>query len=384
MKKNLKEFKLNQLRIRTPVNLINISNPSPFNGGGLNFGTMVEVYGPSKGGKSTLVYQTASYLLNDYEDAARVVIMAVEGYPNSARLRMAFGLDIDDDPRVIVEQTSTIEQSNDVILRYAKEAKEKNIYTLIIWDSISASSFNKAKEAIDASIESDKRETGDGNEATRGMTEPMARAQVLKWCLNNALHACYRAPVTLMMINQVTTKVNQFNTSIDSSGGFALRHNVEERIRIDYVKNIGGDGKGDLYKTGTLSKVTIVKSRNVPGFQDVPIKIDDTIGGVIEEPYEIPMVAHMLDVLAAKSGGWYQVAEQWMPEGAPEDFKKSKQLKDIQASPEYLQFLSSALVKFIRSTFKLVDFVYKTLEEDEIKGADGNAGKKDSASKTTA
>lgn len=364
MTKSYKDYPLSQLKMRTPVNTINVSNPSPTNTGGLNFGTMVEVYGPSKGGKSTLVYQTASYLLKDYGEDARVVIMAVEGYPNAPRLRMAFGMDIDNDPRIIVEQTSTIEQSNDVILRYAKEAKEKNIYTLIIWDSISASSFNKAKEAIDASISDEKRETGDGNEATRGMTEPMARAQVLKWCLNNSLHALYRAPATLMMINQITTKVNQFNTSLDSSGGFALRHNVEERIRIDFVKNIGGDGKGDLYKTGTMSKVTVVKSRNVPGFQDIPIRINDTEGGVIEEQYEVPMVAHMLDVLTAKSGGWYQVAEAWMPEDAPPEFKKSKQMPDIQSNPEYLKFLTASMIKFIRSTFKLVDFVYKELEQN--------------------
>lgn len=385
--KSHKDYKTSQLRIATPVNIINLSNPSPYNGGGLNFGTIVEVYGPSKGGKSTFVYQTASYLLRDYGEDARIVIMAVEGWPNASRLRMAFGVDIEDDPRVIVEHTATIEQSNDVILRYAKEAKEKDIKTIIIWDSISASSFNRAKEAIDASIgvesakkhedyvDSSKRETGDGKEAQRGMTEPMARAQVLKWCLNNALHACYRAPVTVLLINQITSKVNQFNVSIDSGGGHALRHNVEERIRIDFVKNIGGDGKGDLYKTGTLSKVTIVKSRNVPCFQDLPIKIDDTIGGVIEEPYEIPMVAHLLDVLSSKSGGWYQVAENWLPENAPEEFKKSKQLKDIQASPEYLEFLKSALVKFIRSTFKLVDFVYRETIEEQVSSPKKEKGK---------
>jgi RecA/RadA recombinase len=350
-------YKPYQLKVRLPIATVNMSSPGPDGRGGLGFSSIVEVYGDSRAGKSTIIYQAASYFLKDFKDKARLLIMSVEGYPNSMRLKMAFGIDIENDSRISTECTTTIEESNDAIQRHSKKCKEEGNFLFIIWDSISASSFTRAKEAIDKAL--DTEEGKDGSQAERGMTEPMARAQILKWCLNNTLHAIYQQPIILFLINQVTTKVNQFQASKSRAGGYALNHNVEERIKVDFVKFIGGDGKGDLFKTGTLSKVTVEKSRSVPGFQDIPIRINDQDGGVIEEDYEIPLVASSFKVLEAKSGGWYQVAEEWMPDNAPEEFKKSKQLKDIQGNSDYLEFLKKAVVKYIRSQFKLVDYVYK-------------------------
>lgn len=354
--KLLDKIPLDQLKVRTPCKTINLSNPSPYNVGGISFSGMVEVYGASRGGKSTFVYQCCSNLLEDYGDRAMIVIMAVEGYPNAARLKMAFGVDIENDSRIKVELTTTIEDSNTVIQRYSKEAKENHKYLIIVWDSISASSFNRAKEVLEKSLE-------DGEDAERGMTEPMARAQVLKWCLNNTLHAVYRAPVIVFLINQITTKVNRFQTSQDSSGGFALRHNVEERYQIDFVKHIGGDGKGDLFKTGTLSKLSVIKSRNIPGFQDIPLKIDDTLGGVIVDDHELPIVASGFNILEAKSG-WYTLSEEYQTPQFAEKFKKGKTLKDLTQDPDFMAFLQNAVVKFICKNFKLVDFCYKQIGVD--------------------
>ena len=195
------------------------------------------------------------------------------------------------------------------------------------------------------------------------MTEPLARAQVMAWCLNNTLHAIYDQPVLVLLINQISTKVNQFNTSIDSSGGMALRHNVNERIRLDFVKNIGGDKKGDLFKTGTMSHLSIIKSRTIPSLQDVPVTISDVDGGRIDLKQQVPLLAHQMGILSAKSGGWYSLAEEHHFVGMPEEAKKSMQYKDIAENPAYVDVLRRAITNNFRQQFKLVDFVHKRYEE---------------------
>lgn len=342
-------------KIRTPISVINLANR-----GGVNFSTLVEVYGDTKGGKSTFCYQTASNLLADYGDQAQVVILATEGTVNYFRLKMAFGMDTSGaDSRVVVEPAFTIEMANDAIARWSQFAWKQKKFTVIIWDSLKAASFNRAKEVMDTSME--KNEV-----AERGATEPMARAQVMGWCLNNALHSIYQKPVTVFLINQLTTKVNQFNTSLDSSGGFSLKHNVEERFRISMRKAVGGEAKDAVFKTGTMSELTVVKSRNIPSFLDIPMLIDDTSGGVIVTANEIPLVAVKLGIMAQKSGGWYSIAESHQYVGMPEEYKKSKQLLDIMKDTAYLDILNTCILNTIRAKFKLIDYMYKSCEEIEM------------------
>jgi len=357
-------------KCRTPISLINIANC-----GGYNFSSLVEVYGESKSGKSTFCYQTASHVLSDYGDDARVVILTSEGVVNRPRLKMTFGLDVLTDPRIIVEPVFTIEAANDAIIRWSTRATQDHKYTAIIWDSVKATSFARAKEVLDKSMADNKQSTGDDGSpapgespgrrvAVRSLTEPMAKAQVLGWCLNNALHAIYMQPVIIYLINQVTTKVDRFqNITIDSGGGFSLRHNVEERLFFKYIKAVGGDKKDSLFKTGTMSSATVKKSRTIPCFQDIPVLIDDTSGGRIQENDEVPLVANRLGVLVSKSGGWNSIAEDYWYSGIPDEFKKNKTTAAIVRDPEYMQALCQAIKLKLRREFKLVDFMWSEVEQ---------------------
>jgi len=354
-------FKFNSRihKARTPIEIINLINV-----GGLNFSNIVEVFGASKSGKTTFCYQMAEYLLEDYGDVANVLILDAEGAAgNSDRLEMVFNLRIGEDPRVERAPAMTIEMANDAILRATARAKTEGKILLIIWDSIKVSSFNNAKKAIDAQMAAADAKGEEGAPVERGMTEPLARAQVMAWCLNNTLHAIYDRPVLVLLINQISTKVNQFNTSVDSSGGLALRHNVNERIRLDFVKNIGGDKKGDLFKTGTMSHLSLIKSRTIPSLQDVPVTISDVDGGRIDLKQQVPLLAHQMGILTAKSGGWYSLAEEHHFPGMPEEAKKSMQYKEIAENPAYVEVLRHALTNSFRAQFKLVDFVHKRYEE---------------------
>jgi RecA/RadA recombinase len=343
-------------RVRMPIELINIAN-----NGGYSFESIVEAWGRSLGGKSTVGYQGAEYFLEDYAGQARVLILNAENAVNHNRLKMVFHIDTRGDPRVVVRPAFTIEQANDTLLRQAQECREQNLFLYGIWDSITASSFKRAYEAIQKSLDADEgKEKTEKEEklGDRGATEPLAKAQVMRWCLNNVLHAMYGRPFFLFLINQATTKVNQFQASVSSAGGFALQHNANERIRIEKFKTIGGDSPNAIYKTGTMSHVTVEKSRNIPYFQDVPIIIDDTAGGRIVPENELPLVAVRFGVLstARESPGWYSVTD-----AAPAALRKKWSLRDVMASPDMLAYLRRAITAELRVKFKLVDYSYALL-----------------------
>lgn len=350
MAKNNPEVKVinYNYRMRTPVQMLNLSNC-----GGVSPG-LIEIYGGSRSGKSSFCYQTAEYLLEDLPTQSQILILDAEGAVNDLRLKVAFNLKTDgSDPRISVEPAMTIEMANESIIKWIAKCKEENKVLLVIWDSISASSFNKEKETTESSVNNEK-ET-----AERGMTAPMVRAAILKWCLNNILHASYRQPVFVFLINQLTTKVVGFNVSTDSSGGYALRHNVNERYHLEYSKPIGGEEKNSLFRSGTLSKLTVVKSRSIPGFKDIPITIDDTVGGKIMPENELPLIAPKLSLLTMKNGGWYSIPDEFMPDNATEEMKKPRQMKDIIGNQDYNSFLGQAVIKFLRKEFKLIDYMYK-------------------------
>ena len=344
-------------RVRVPVDTVNLVNA-----GGLPYSILIECYGASKSGKSTFCYQAAQYFFEDYKEDAVLLILDAENAVNADRLELAFGLQVYDDPRVWRRPAMTIERALDEFMKALKYVRENKKYLMVIWDSISASNSERADSDFQKSQEKDEM-------ALRGATEPMSRAQVLKWALNRMLGEIYDEPIIIFLINQMTTKVNQFNTSLDSSGGFALRHNVNERFLFEFVKNIGGDKKESLYKTGTMSAFTIKKSRSMPSLQDIPVIIDDSLGGRIAVEQEIPLVANKLGILSMKSGGWYHINEDYMSDSMPEVAKKSLQYVDISNNAEYIAALRTAISNYFRKTFKLVDFVYSQSEEMKARAA---------------
>jgi hypothetical protein len=228
-----------------------------------------------------------------------------------------------------------------------------------------------------------KTEGSKDSVAERGMTEPMARAQVLKWCLNQALHVTYRSPITLILINQITTKVKNWGVTTGSAGGFAVEHNPDERYEFQFVKAVGGENhqlgqdlkQNAVFKTGTMSRVSVEKSRSVPGLRDIPILIDDTVGGRLVPVQELPLIATRLGVFDTKNGGWYNLKPEYMGAGK-KPWGSYKQLKDIYEDPEAAGDIRSAITQYFRQTFKLIDYEYNEYEAAALAAKSVKADKK--------
>jgi len=343
-------------RVRTPVEAINLAGC-----GGIAMGGLVEPWGQPRAGKSVFAYQCAQYLLEDYGDEAVIGILPAEGAVNKVRLKRTFGLDVDKDDRIWVAPAFTIEAGNKVLTEWCNDVAEQRKIALFIWDTISASTIDLAYDAIQASVKEDatKKEQDGGS---RNSNLPMATAAVLKWMLKNMLALTYEKPTLIMFINQVTSKANQFSVTEDSGGGWALRHNVNERYQFTYKGKTGGENsdednkkrKFDIF-TGTESFVSISKSRFIPIMKNIPLFIDDTVGGKFIPEQELVALGINSGIVTQKSGGWYNV-----------NGGKNVTRADLAADPALLQQIRDAFVAKLRSDFSSVDWEYKEFEETGV------------------
>jgi len=99
----------------------------------------------------------------------------------------------------------------------------------------------------------------------------------------------------------------------------------------------------------------------VPGLRDIPILIDDTVGGRLVPVQELPLIATRLGVFDTKNGGWYNLKPEFLPEGV-KPWESFKQLKDIYDDHEAAKLIRSAITQYFRKTFKLIDYEYSEWE----------------------
>jgi RecA/RadA recombinase len=356
-------------KVPTPSVTINLAG-----GGGLEFGGMVELWGESRSGKSTFAYESAKMFLDKYGENAVVIIMTSEGMPNKIRLKRAFGLDLDNDSRIWYFPAFTYEDANTTIIKNLKECKEAGKFVMVVYDSIMASTFKKAYEAIQEATVGDEKNP-DGKETERNANEPMAKAAVLKWMLNNVMAELYNYPAFVYLINQVTSKTTQFNVTQSSAGGFALKHNCNERFKFVFKGKIGGarDEKGKIVDKsaiafdGTETNLTVEKSRNIPSFFDIELVINDKVGGKFMPNIEVYKIADKLGLIDKISGGYYAIEKEMAL--TPKMIKaaklpKSKGKDDFISNKEIMEALEEGVLNLLRSNYSSVQWTYEAIEAE--------------------
>lgn len=342
-------------KIKTPIEILNIVGA-----GGLEFSSMIECWGEPASGKSTFAYQVGEIFLEQYKDDAIVLILDSENSANLIRLNKVFNLrpcntpfnDKDKDPRVFLEPAHTLEEASFTAGRYIENAVKNNKFLYIIWDSITVSRPKAEKLAFEEAIKS-----GDYDQYKAGM---MLKPRVLKSCLNDLLNAIYLKPVVIMLINQATTSIGKYHSSVDSSGGYGLKHDIHYRLNFELQKRLG---ETELYRTGTMSHLNINKSKHGPALTNVPVFIYDTLGGKISIGEEVPIVANTMGLIT-QAGGWYKISA----DGVPESLNKSWRLPDLIASTEAREFLKKAITDYFRKQFKLLDWAWEAVEEMQAGG----------------
>lgn len=341
--------------------------------GGFNMRTIVECWGNPKSGKSTFTYQTAGLFLKQYGEHARVLICDSEISADFLRMEYAFGivpgviLDEDGtenvieggDPRVVLVPGMTIEMAASSILKHMKSWHDEGLVSMHIWDSISSSQPKSEYNEVLASVK-DNKET---NKWTGGM---MLKPRLLAFYLNNMLAQLWHTNAIIFLINQARAKIGAYHGGEMSGGGYAFKHDIHYSLRFSYKKSF--DQSIGNVRLGTMSSVTMDKSKFMPKIFDVPIFIYDDRGGIIDPLEEILMMA--LEMGAIKSTrGWYAFsdsAKEKLPDvpGIGSKFHGWTKLTEAVKQDLYRP-LKKVLELDIREKFKLVDMAYVRAEQLE-------------------
>ena len=340
--------------VRTPIDTVNI-----FGAGGIKQGTISEVYGVEKSGKSTFSYQTGGIFLKDNPTGV-VHIIDVENSVDNIRLREVFKYDMS---RVKIHYCRTLEQAFNVLNRLSNRLenqaigkmkdgkKEHKLLTLEKLRALEDTAFYDYCETfkvpiLDGStrdslinnllLEGVVRGTPESDymhpvfaiwdtiavskpedEYNAAMAEERAvnaggmglRARIIELYACALLASIGGKPMTTFVLNQIRlTGIGSYlGASETSSGGNALKHNCHYRFKFtqqtkkdvreaNYDEDLGG-------KTGTVSVVTLEKAKFCPITQDVEIYINDQLGGVIIPSEELAKVALKVGLITSKNMG---------------------------------------------------------------------------------
>jgi RecA/RadA recombinase len=362
-------------KIRTPIQSLNIAGC-----GGLEWGTMTECWGEPRGGKSTLAYQCASLLLEDYGDDVNVLILDSEGAANLLRIGKVFNLWPcnleysygEKDERVFIEKAMTFEMATEAIGKYISKSVKENKFLFVIWDSIKNSISEVEYEQAMEVFEKDLRDSEDigGKNDKDGLKNyaggQMSSSRFLALNLRKISAAMAYKPVHVFLINQATTKIGKYTSTVDSGGGFGLKHGISYRFHVQYMSDLD---ESEFFKKGTHSKLHVGKSRLMPSLQNIPITIRDNLGGKISNEEELVLMAKEYKWLKL-NGAWYSAnfPKELVPEGVevPDIFSGNKRFSQYVESSEAINYLSLIMEKFLRKEFFLVDEAYK--EREAIEG----------------
>lgn len=104
--------------IRTPIDTVNI-----FGAGGIRQGTISEIYGFEKSGKSTFSYQTGGLFLSDNANGV-VHIIDAENSVDRLRLELTFRYDM---KRIVLHRCRTLEASFDVLNQLSAQLERQAV-----------------------------------------------------------------------------------------------------------------------------------------------------------------------------------------------------------------------------------------------------------------
>lgn len=400
--------------IRTPIDTVNI-----FGAGGIRQGSIAEIYGFEKSGKSTFSYQTGGLFLKDNPQGV-VHIIDVENSVDLLRLREVFKYEM---RRVKVHHCRTLESAFSLLNRLSEQLENQSIGKFKVGKKeFKILTKEKLEEMDDNSFfmycdeheikETDRLEAMDsllvrglirGNKDDDYMTPIFAiwdtiavskpkveyeaamkgedamnagglgmKARVIE------LHACALLasmggkPYTVFVLNQI--RLTGFGSwtgpSETSSGGNALKHNCHYRFKFTQLttKDIreGNYNEAMGGKTGTTSKVTLEKAKFCPITQDIEIYINDQLGGVIVPSEELAKIALKIGLIEPVRGPAFIFKDH--PETKFTWLKESKTEGDkyISNNPQVRNHLMQEITKHYRKSYFTMDHLYRDVGLEEF------------------
>lgn len=120
----------NRPKARTPLDILNA-----FFGGGLPLGSIIEVFGPNAGGKSTFTYSTVGMFMDDFPDGV-VLLLDAEATTDYDRL---VALGVKHPERILRLKIKTLEDGFEQITKVLAKLDKpelKDVPIIILWDGL--------------------------------------------------------------------------------------------------------------------------------------------------------------------------------------------------------------------------------------------------------
>jgi len=268
--------------------------------GGFPRGRVIEIYGPESGGKTTLTLQV---IAEAQKLGGQAAFIDAE-HSLDPRYAKALGVDVDN---LLVSQPDNGEQA----LEIAEALIKSGQVDVIVVDSVAAL-------VPKAELE------GEMGDPSMGL-----QARLMSQALRKLTAITQKTKTILIFINQVREKIGvMFGNPETTTGGKALKFYAT--IRVD-IRRMGKPNETDGVKTGSPTKVKIVKNKVAPPFREAEVEI--VYGEGISKEAEI--IAFAVDNnIIEKSGSWYAYAGERIGQGADKAREFLKEHPEITAKIE--------------------------------------------------
>lgn len=327
-------------------------------GGGLPLSVAVEAFGEPASGKTTTMYETMGNFQEKFTNGISII---VDSEASVDEQRMSYmGVD---PSRVVRLDGSTVDSGFrelfkvlDNILQASGDDYDKVPPIMVIWDTISQGN-------TDAQYENKDPNAG----------RMMEKAKTLKTQLGNLMPYFSKIDLLVVLLNQVTTKMTRFGASLDSSGGWGIKHSVQLRLR--YRKNGDPDAEG-IWATYQHSTIDMVKSKLSPLFKNISVTLDISNAGRCDKNRTmLDYIANaQLPYLTAKGGWWncHEIANRYpeyvgyfdkfvVSEGA--NFRASELSEYMESNPYFLKLFQLAFIDDIAKHYSYQGEVSKPFHD---------------------
>lgn len=247
-------------------------------GGGVANGRIVEYFGNSMAGKTTLAFLHIAAVQRSGDGYAAFIDME---HAMNKELAQQYGVDLD---KLIYVNPKTAENAVDIADSLIRSGEVR----LIVVDSVSAMVPTKIVESS-------------AEQQTMGLL-----ARFMSTTMQKLTGISYEHDCTVAFINQIREKIGGFSpagTPTTTSGGRALPFYASQRIQVkmgEYIK----DGNDII---GHLVKIKVVKNKIAIPFKEASFSL--IYGYGVDNIDEVAQVAILAGIIQ-KNGGWCRIVDE--------------------------------------------------------------------------
>jgi recombination protein RecA len=317
--------------------------------GGLGYGIICEIFGPSASSKSLIA---AHVLANTQKQGGLAVLFDTENAVGMLDFYRSFGLDVEraiysDKLRALEEIFTTIA----IIIERQIAAGEDKPVTIVVDSVMGATTL--------AELEADYAKEGWAT----------GKSIILSQAMRKITSLMVGRKILIIFINQVRSKLGvQFGDNTTTSGGFAIGFHSSVRLKTKLEQKLYYPNTKDEY--GNTVKVTVIKNRLGPPGRSA--KFDITYESGIDD------MSSWLEALKdfgflKQSGAWYsyesvdrETGEQKIHKFLAKDFKKLVNEVPGMRETIYDQICSAYIMKYnIGDDFDTDSIIREDVVHDE-------------------